>query len=204
MAETLFKQASLEKSSLPGAGARIGWQTPVAVVAATGFVALCAHITIPLGFTPVPLSMAPFAVLLVGLLFSPGAAVSVLALYLAEGASGLPVFAPLGAIGMAQLLGPTGGYLLSYPAAAALASVLYRYAGRSFFAGLLGAAAGGVLILTAGAAWLAIIVHTKPTIVFAQAVTPFLPGDLLKVIAAAGCARLFESFRGAPRKSLES
>ncbi len=204
MAETLLKKAGLEKNSLLGAGTRIGWQTPVAVVAATGFVALCAHITIPLGFTPVPLSMAPFAVLLVGLLFSPGAAISALALYLAEGAAGLPVFAPLGPSGIAQLLGPTGGYLLSYPFAAALASILYRSARRSFFAGLLGAAAGGILILIAGAAWLALIIHTKLSIVLAQAVTPFLPGDLLKIIAAAGCAKIFESFRGAPRKSLKS
>ena len=197
MAETLFKQASLQQSS----PARIGWRTPVAVVAASGFVALCAHITIPLGFTPVPLSMAPFAVVLVGLLFSPAAAFSALALYLAEGAAGLPVFAPLGPSGVAQLLGPTGGYLLSYPFAAGLASILYRYARRSFFAGLMGAAIGNILILMAGAAWLAILSKAKVSIVFAQSVTPFLAGDLLKVIAAAACASIFNSFRGAPSKS---
>ena len=122
MEEIGYKQDSLRRIAAP----RIAWNTVIAVVLATALVAICAHIAMPLGFTPVPVTMQTFAVLLLGLLFGPGPAFACLALYLMEGAVGLPVFSPHGPGGMAQLLGPTGGYLLSYPFAAALASVLYR------------------------------------------------------------------------------
>ena len=64
------------------------------VLTGSAFVAVCAHIALPLFFTPVPLSMAPFAVLLLGLALSPRLAAATLAAYLVEGALGLPVFAP--------------------------------------------------------------------------------------------------------------
>src|SRR5712672_4332059 len=82
------------------------------VVAASLFVALCARITIPLPFTPVPLTVQNFGVLLVGLLLGSKRGFAVLTLYLAEGAIGLPVFNPTGVGGIAQLLhGATGGFL---------------------------------------------------------------------------------------------
>ena len=77
------------------------------------FVALCAHITIPLPFTPVPLTVQNFGVLLVGLLLGSRRGFAALALYLAEGAVGLPVFNPTGPGGIAQLFGPTGGFLVA-------------------------------------------------------------------------------------------
>ena len=122
MEEIGYKQDSLGPIPAP----RVAWNTVLSVVSATVLVAICAHIAVPLGFTPVPVTMQTFAVLLLGLLFGPGPAFACLALYLMEGAVGLPVFSPHGPGGLAQLLGPTGGYLLSYPFAAALASVLYR------------------------------------------------------------------------------
>ena len=90
------------------------------VLAGSAFVAVCAHVVLPLNFTPVPLTLQTFAVVLLGLLLSPRLAAGTLAAYLAEGALGLPVFSPVPVIvgGMAHLLGPTGGYLLAYPAAA--------------------------------------------------------------------------------------
>ena len=121
-----IKQDSLHSWATP----RTAWKTVGGVVLATAVVAICAHISVPLGFTPVPITMQSFAVILLGLLFGPGAAFACLALYLIEGAMGLPVFSPHGPGGMAQLLGPTGGYLLSYPFAAAVASLLYRRGGR--------------------------------------------------------------------------
>src|SRR5271155_4942096 len=136
MEEIGIKRDSLSAWQAP----RVGWKTLPAVVAATGLVAICAHIEVPLGFTPVPVTMQTFAVLLLGLLFSPGPAFACLALYLMEGAIGLPVFSPHGPGGMAQLLGPTGGYLLSYPFAAALTSLLYRRGNRRFWSAI--AAAG--------------------------------------------------------------
>ncbi len=104
------------------------------VVLGSALVAACSHVALPLWFTPVPLTMQPFAVLLLGLLLAPSLAAATLGAYLFEGALGLPVFAPgfgFGA-GIAHLLGPTGGYLLSYPAAAALISYLWRRSSRGF------------------------------------------------------------------------
>src|SRR6201992_2483335 len=115
-----FKQDTLRPLSAP----LVGWNTVIGVVLATGLVAICAHIALPLGFTPVPVTMQTFAVLLLGLLFAPGPAFACMALYLAEGARGLPVFNPHGPGGLAQLLGPTGGYMMAYPLAGPLASWL--------------------------------------------------------------------------------
>src|SRR5512143_2178718 len=96
------------------------------VVGASLFVALCARVTVPLPFTPVPLTLQNFGVLLVGLALGPRRAFAALVVYLAEGAAGMPVFNPLGPGGVAQLLGPTGGFLLAYPFVAALAGALAR------------------------------------------------------------------------------
>src|SRR5690349_3570372 len=82
------------------------------VVGASLFVALCARLSLPLPFTPVPLTLANFGVLLVGVLLGSKRGFAALALYLTQGAAGLPVFSPAGPGGIAQLLGPTGGYLL--------------------------------------------------------------------------------------------
>jgi biotin transport system substrate-specific component len=191
MAEIGFKQDRLQALHVP----RIALKTRLTVVAATALVAICAHIAVPLGFTPVPVTMQTFAVLLLGLLFTPGAAFACLALYLVEGAVGLPVFSPHGPGGIAQLLGPTGGYLLSYPFAAALTSLLYRRGGRrSFLTALTAAGLGSMVILAAGASWLGLLTHVKFSVVFAQSVAPFLPGDAVKILAATACVSILGSF----------
>src|SRR6202789_3468836 len=96
------------------------------VLAGSALVAICAHLAVPLWFTPVPVTLQPFAVLLLGLLLGPRTAFAATVAYLAEGAAGLPVFTPHGLGGIAQLLGPTGGYLLSYPLVAPMVSWLWR------------------------------------------------------------------------------
>lgn len=157
-----------------------------AIVAGSALVAVCAHISVPLIFTPVPITMQPFAVLLLGLLLEPTAAFAALALYLLEGAAGIPVFTPQGPGGILQLIGPTGGYLMSYPFVAALVSVVYRRLGvMNFGTAMLAAAAGNVLILACGAAWLATVTHQQLVHVLSISVVPFLPGDALKICAAA-------------------
>jgi biotin transport system substrate-specific component len=114
-------------------------------------------------------------------------AAAALVLYLAEGALGLPVFTPHGPGGMLQLLGPTGGYLLSYPFAAFLVSWLRRrFTATPFVSSLLAATTGDALILLSGAAWLAVIQPHAITAIFTLSILPFLPGEILKVIAAAG------------------
>jgi biotin transport system substrate-specific component len=85
------------------------------VVSASLFVALCAHVTVPLPFTPVPLTLQNFGVLLVGLTLGSRRGFAALALYLVEGASGMPVFNPAGLGGIAQLVRCDRGFLLAYP-----------------------------------------------------------------------------------------
>jgi biotin transport system substrate-specific component len=167
------------------------------VVTGSAFVALCAHIALPLFFTPVPLSMAPFGVLLIGLALSPRLAAATLAAYLTEGAMGLPVFSSGSQLGFAHLIGPTGGYLLAYPCAAFVISWISRLGVRSFSSALAGAATGSVVILACGASWMAILTHASATSVLALSVVPFLPGDALKVIAAATIVTGFRRLRRA-------
>ena len=190
MQEISYKQGSLHALPTP----RVAWGTVASVVLATALVAICAHISVPLGFTPVPVTMQTFAVLLLGLLLSPGAAFACLALYLMEGALGLPVFSPHALGGIAQLLGPTGGYLLSYPFAAALASLLYRRGQRRFVGALAAASLASLLILAAGSTWLGLLSHVPPAVIFTQSIAPFLPGDAVKVLAAAACVGMLGSF----------
>ena len=101
------------------------------VIGASLFVALCARVTLPLPFTPVPLTLQNFGVLLVGLSLGSRRGFMALVLYLAEGLMGMPVFSPAGPGGIAQLLGPTGGFLLAYPFVAGIAGwVFEEKAGR--------------------------------------------------------------------------
>ncbi len=160
------------------------------VLAGSAVVAMCAHVALPLYFTPVPLTLQPFAVLLLGLLFSPRLAGATLVAYVAEGALGLPVFAPgtMASGGVAHLFGPTGGYLLCYPAAAAMVSWLWRRGRRSFATAALSAAAGDLAILVCGALWLAAFTHLSALPSIALAVLPFMPGDALMVASAAAVA----------------
>jgi biotin transport system substrate-specific component len=195
----LSKELSVSLTSASESAARpaTGLRAAGIVLAGSVFVAVCAHIALPLYFTPVPLTLQPFAVLVLGLVLSPGLAAATLATYLAEGAAGLPVFAP-GLVfsgGMAHLLGPTGGYLLAYPVAVALISFLWRRTNRSFAAAALSAAAGNLVILACGALWLATLTHASAQSVLTFAVVPFLPGDALKIVAAAALATGFQRFR---------
>src|SRR5688500_11000733 len=122
-------------------------------VAFAALLAAASQVAIPLPGTPVPITLQPLVVVLSGLVLGPGPAAASMVVYLAAGAIGLPVFAPLGAPGIARLLGPTGGYLLAYPAAAVVAGVVgSRTPGRPAvaLARRAVAAAAGILVLYAG------------------------------------------------------
>lgn len=156
---------------------------------ATIFIALCAHVSVPLPFTPVPLTLGNFAVVLVGFALGPVIAFAALALYLAEGAMGFPVFNPGGLGGIAQLLGPTGGFLFAYPLAAVIAGTLIKLFSRFTVRGVAAAASycvATMLILSSGAGWLALQLHLSVSAAFHLGVFPFLPGEVVKMIAAAG------------------
>ena len=161
----------------------------VLAFSATALMALCAHVSLPLFFTPVPLTLQTFGVLLIGFLLGPSLGFSAMMLYLAEGAVGLPVFSPGGPGGMAQLIGVTGGYLLSYPFAAALAGFLVRAFGRQrsrFGVAITAGTAGTLLTLLMGGIWISFLSHSRWQTSATLGIAPFLPGEVIKIIAAAG------------------
>jgi len=173
----------------------------IVVITASLFVAICAHIAIPLWFTPVPLTLQPFAVLLIGLTLGSRGGFAALALYLAEGAAGLPVFNPLGPGGIAQLLGPTGGYLMSYPVAAFAAGYFAdrgHVPGRRFSPALgimLGALSAEMVMFAGGTLWFWTLTHYAAKTILAMAILPFLPGEAIKVAFASALALQWRRFR---------
>lgn len=165
----------------------------VLVVSASLLVAVCARWgTIPLPFTPVPFSLQNFAVLLIGLTLGSRRGALALVLYIAQGAAGLPVFAPTGPGGMAQLLGPTGGYLMAYPVVAFLVGWLFEKL-RGSRAGAWGGAvvagtAGEALLFAFGIAWLKMAANLSLAQAAGFAMYPFFASEALKVALAAGLA----------------
>ena len=164
------------------------------VIGGSLFVALCARITIPLPFTPVPLTVQNFAVLLVGLLLGSRRGLAALALYLAEGAAGLPVFNPTGVGGIAQITGPTGGYLMAYPFVAFLAGYIFERGAKSFARAAIASFLGELLLFAGGLTWLYVLTHS-----FAKAAYLglywFVAAEVLKVMFAAGIAARWERGR---------
>jgi biotin transport system substrate-specific component len=145
-------------------------------------VALSAQVTVPVSFSPVPMTLQPLAVLIVGGLLGPTAGVAALIAYLAAGTLGFPVFAG-GAFGVARLVGPTGGYLLAFPVAAGLVGWLLR-SRLGVLRVLLACVAGMVVIHVGGVAQLALL-GGDPALAFRVGFVPFLTGDLIKVGLAA-------------------
>jgi biotin transport system substrate-specific component len=160
--------------------------TAVKVVGFAAALAAAAQVAVPLPGTPVPFTLQPLLVVLAGFWLSPRAAVSSMVLYLGAGAIGLPVWAPVGLPGVARLLGPTGGYLLSYPVAAAVVSLLARRAAHNPRRGIV-AMAGMVVIYAGGLAQLSLITGTLATAALLGA-APFAALDVLKCLIAAGLA----------------
>jgi biotin transport system substrate-specific component len=158
----------------------------LAAVGVVGFAAALAaasHVAIPIPGTPVPLTLQPFVVVLAGLSLGPTAGAASMLLYIAAGAAGLPVWAPMGLPGAARLLGPTGGYILAYPVAAFVAGWLGARA-TSLATRIVSAAAGVVLLLLGGMAQLALLTGSVASAV-ALGVHPFVALDVVKGVAAA-------------------
>jgi biotin transport system substrate-specific component len=155
------------------------------VVGASLFVALCARVTLPL--IPVPLTLQNFGVLVVGLVLGRRRAFAALVLYLAEGAAGLPVFNPAGPGGIAQLLGPTGGYLMAYPFVAGLAGVLMERGRKTFARAAVAALMAEVLLFAIGLGWLVIWTGSfKKALLYG--LYGFLFAEVIKVLLAAAVA----------------
>lgn len=164
------------------------------VVGASLFVALCARVAIPVPGTPVPLTVQNFGVLLVGLLLGSRRGFAALALYLAEGAMGMPVFSPMGPGGIAQLLGPTGGFLLAYPLVAWLAGYVMEHGRKTVARAAIAGLAGEIVLFISGLTWLAALTHSV-----AQAIRWglywFLFAEIIKVMMAAAVAARWQRGR---------
>ena len=156
----------------------------LAVVVASLFVAVCAQVEIRLPFTPVPISGATLGVLYAGALLGSRRGAAAVALYLLEGAAGLPVFSG-GAAGFLHFLGPTGGYLLGFPIGAFAVGLLAergwdRTPARAFATMLL----GSLPILALGLLGLSRFMPARALL--AAGLWPFVPGDLVKAALSAG------------------
>ena len=153
------------------------------VLAGSATIAIAAQITVPM--IPVPMTLQTLAVLMVGLAFGARLGAATLLAYLAEGALGLPVFANAG-YGLATLMGPTGGYLFGFVAAAYLAGALAeRGWDRSIVKTALAMALGNLAIYLPGLLQLHLVTGADLSSVWAWGAAPFLLGDAVKIALAA-------------------
>lgn len=166
-----------------------------AVVGASVFMAACAHVAIPLPWTPVPITLQTFGVLLIGLVLGSRMGFAALALYLLEGAAGLPVFSPAGPGGVAQLIGPTGGFLMAYPFAAYVAGFARENIKQAWTANVAAWLCASGLIFIFGAGWFALLTKQTFFTTLNMAVFPFLPGDVLKSFAAIAIAEGWRRYK---------
>ena len=178
----------------------------VRIAAANILLALCAHIVIPLPFTPVPITGQTFGVLLVAVMLGARRGGIALVLYLLEGLAGLPVFQPLGLPGPGRFTGHTAGYLLAYPFAAFAAGWLVERranateprafkwppAGASLAAAIL---AGEAVIFLGGCSWLALGMHLGWPLAIQNGALPFVPGEIIKMASIVALASGFSLLR---------
>ena len=168
--------------SLPGTLTRSG----TTIVLGAALTALAAQVSLPVPGSPVPGTGQTFAVLLTAAALGPARGLAAQALYLVAGMAGLPVFASA-SHGASVVFGASGGYLVGFLAAAVIAGWgARRGADRSPVRTLvLFALASGVIYLI-GTAWLCLDTGMSASAGIAAGVTPFLPGDAVKALLAAG------------------
>jgi biotin transport system substrate-specific component len=174
------QSATLIDTVFAGKGSRSLLRDAMIALAATGILAVSAKIQVP--FYPVPMTMQSLVVLVIGAAFGWRLGAATLALYLAEGAMGLPVFAT--GSGLAYMMGPTGGYLLGFVAAAALTGYL---AERGWTKSVIGALAaltiGHAVIFLFGFGWLAALIGASKA--YLGGVAPFYAASLFKTLLGA-------------------
>lgn len=154
------------------------------VIAGSVLLWLSAKISVP--FFPVPMTLQTLVLFLIAAAYGSRLAVSTVGLYLIEGAAGLPVFAgtPEKGLGLAYMIGPTGGYLAGYLVAAAIVGYAIESGwGRRLSTTFAAMLAGEVALLLFGFAWLAVLFGIEKA--FAFGVGPFILADLVKIALAA-------------------
>jgi biotin transport system substrate-specific component len=152
--------------------------------------AAAAQVSIPLPFTPVPFTLQPMVVLLGGAVLGARLGMAAQVVYLLAGIAGLPVFAASAVLpqGVFRLLGPTGGYLMSYPLAAFLTGLLAENGfDRRYLSSVLAMSAGLLVVFSGGVLWLAFFAHPAAGLDAAlrTGFYPFIPADVFKLLVAA-------------------
>ncbi len=145
--------------------------------------ALSAQIVIPIG--PVPITGQTFAVLLTGALLGSRLGAITMIVYLLEGAIGLPFFSGAHG-GILHLMGPTGGYLVAFPAGAFITGAFAEHGwDRKFLTAAAAMAIGSIVIMLSGWLWFSLVMKTSPAITLFATVLKFIPGDIIKISLAA-------------------
>ena len=145
--------------------------------------ALSAQIVIPIG--AIPITGQTFAVLLTGALLGSRLGAVTMIVYLVEGASGLPFFSG-GHGGLLHLMGPSGGYLVAFPAGAFITGAFAEHEwDRRFLTAAASMAIGSLVIMLSGWLWYSLVLRTSPAITLFDTVLKFVPGDIIKIALAA-------------------
>lgn len=157
------------------------------VIGASLVISICARLSVPLPFTPVPFTLANVALLVAGLLLGSRRAGAAALLYLVYGAAGMPVLSPAGPGGIAQLLGATAGYLWAFPLVAFVAGWISERGDRSFARNLVAAIAGDAVLFVGGITWLFAFTHSWQKALMLGGYW-FVFGEIIKIMASAGLA----------------
>lgn len=162
-------------------------KTVCAVIGVTFFTLFTisgAYIRLPLPFTPVPVTLQTFTVLLAGAVLGRKLGISSQVLYIALGCAGLPVFTNAQA-GLFYLAGPTGGYLIGFALAAWVIGLIIGEKKAGFIKILSAMFLGEVILFSLGVAWLSVVLHIGIYKAILLGLLPFIPGDIVKLFAAA-------------------
>ncbi|MFQ6067171.1 MAG: biotin transporter BioY, partial [bacterium] len=154
--------------------------------------ALGAFVWIPLPFTPVPITLQTFFVLLGGAVLGRRLGALSQILYLGLGSLGLPIFAGVSG-GLSRLVGPTGGYLIGFVLAAHLVGRMAERGKASLWSLMLIMGVGEAIILFSGTLWLAWVLRIGIGQSLCLGLIPFLPGDLVKLMGAASICYSIQS-----------
>jgi len=144
--------------------------------------------------TPVPLTVQNLGVLLVGLLLGSRRGFAAMTLYLLEGAAGMPVFNPTGPGGLAQLFGPTGGFLMVYPFVAFVAGFIFERGAKTFARAAIAGFLAEILLFAGGLTWLFAFTHSLAKAAY-LGLYFFVAAEVIKVMIAAAIASRWQRAR---------
>lgn len=162
------------------------WQKTILVLTGSGLMALASRLTLPLPWTPVPITGQTFAVLLLAAMLGARLSLATQFLYLLQGVAGLPVFSAGTTWGIGRLLGPTGGYLVGFLAVSYVVGTLADHGwGKKLLSALMMMIMGEVVLFLVAIPWLKMVLPVSWSQALGLGLLPFLPGDLFKLLLAA-------------------